>query len=247
MRRLLIGLGTLPVVGLLLVMTAPPAIAKAHVAAAGTSAKSQARHGRHSDANADPTIYDSTVQPNPGNLASESFEATATAQFGNQITFGGTARVLDTVVVQMSSWGCQSGSWTGSPSPCVTSPGATFSEPVTLNVYNVGPHNAHGPSTVGSLIATATQTFAVPYRPSANAAECSTAPDNGNQWFDAALDTCFNGFLTPIEFTFGHVSLPNNVIYGVAYNGTSDWVRRHAVRRLSPPATALPRVAATTR
>lgn len=40
----------------------------------------------------DPTIYDSTVQPNPGNMVSEAFEATATAQFGNQINFGGTAR-----------------------------------------------------------------------------------------------------------------------------------------------------------
>src|SRR6202790_2482365 len=71
----------------------------------------------------DPTIYDSIIDPNPGNVPSESFEATATAQFGNQVSFGGAARVLDNVVVQLSSWGCQSGSWTGSPSACVTTPG----------------------------------------------------------------------------------------------------------------------------
>ncbi len=36
-----------------------------------------------------------------------------------------------------------------------TTSGATFSEPITLNLYNVGAGNA-----VGSLITTTTQTFA---------------------------------------------------------------------------------------
>lgn len=186
------------------------------------SAKARVAAKQHKVVVEDPTIYNSTVEPSPGNLPSESFEATATAQFGNQITLGGTARVLDDAIVQMSSWGCESGSWTGTPSACVTTPGATFSEPITLNIYNVGPATANGPSTVGSLIASDTQTFNIPYRPSADPTDCSTAPDNGNQWYDTALATCFNGYLTNIEFSFGHVVLPNNVIYGIAYN-TSDW------------------------
>ena len=203
----------------------------------GLAQTSAAAAGRRTSArateNGDPPIYDSTVQPNPGNLASQSYEATATAEFGNQISFGGTARVLDTVVVQMSSWGCQSGNWsTYNTAPCVTAPGATFSEPITLNIYNVGPATPYGPSSPGSLIATATQTFAIPYRPSADtnyATDCAATAtaddvpvsDFAGTWYDASLNRCFNGYLTPITFTFGHVAVPGSVIYGIAYN-TSD-------------------------
>jgi hypothetical protein len=183
--------------------------------------------------NVDPVIYDSTVQPNPGNLASQSYEATATTEFGNQISFGGTARVLDNVTVQMSSWGCVSGNWsTYSTAPCVTTPGATFTEPITFSIYNVGPASAAGPSTVGSLIDSVQQTFAIPYRPSADAnyatdcaaeatAESVPIANFAGTWYDSELNKCFNGFLTPITFNFGHVRLPNSVIYGISYN-TSD-------------------------
>jgi hypothetical protein len=57
----------------------------------------------------DPTIYDSTVAPLPGNLPSESFESTETSALGNQVTFAGAARELKNVVVTMSSWGCENG------------------------------------------------------------------------------------------------------------------------------------------
>ena len=185
-------------------------------------------------AGAAPTIYDSTVQPNPGNLPSQSYEASAMAEFGNQVTFGGTARVLDTVVVQMSSWGCQSGNWsTYNTAPCVTAPGATFPEAITLNIYNVGPATSHGPSSAGSIVASETHTFNVPYRPSADtnyatdcaaeaAAKSEPVSNFAGTWYDAQLNKCFNGYITPIEFTFGHVVLPNSVVYGIAYN-TSDF------------------------
>lgn len=200
MRRILIGVAALCTLAVVGIGTSPAALAKSHKVT-------------------DPTIYDSTVSPSPGNLPSLGYEATQTVEFGNQITFGGTARVLDNVVVQMSSWGCQ----TGSGATCSTSPGATFSEPITLNIYAVGPPSADGPSTVtGSPIATETKTFAIPYRPSADPTDCSTAPDDGTQWYDAALATCFNGYLTDITFDFGHVTLPDSVIYGIAYN-TSDY------------------------
>jgi hypothetical protein len=212
------GVVALSVLGLMVAATSPIASARAHVVSDGAGQKiHNVKHHRVS--NHDPVIYDSTVNPNPGNLPSEGFEATATAQFGNQISFGGTARTLQDVVVQMSSWGCQSGTWTGAPSACVTTPGATFSEPITLNIYNVGPATANGPSSVGSLIASDTQTFNIPYRPSADAINCPSTP---TKWYDAGLASCFNGFLNNIQFTFGHVNLPTNVIYGIAYN-TSDW------------------------
>jgi len=218
-RKLLVGLVSLGVMSLAGVATSPTVLAKSG-------------HAKPVP-NGDPTIYDSTVQPNPGNLPSESYEASGVGQFGNQIVFGGTARVLDNVTVQMSSWGCVDGNWsTYSTAPCVTPPGATFPVPITLNIYNVGPASAYGPSTAGSLITSVTQPFNIPYRPSADtnyAVDClpeATAQSVAvstfaGTWFDPALNKCFNGFLTPITFTFGHVALPTNVIYGVAYN-TSD-------------------------
>jgi hypothetical protein len=189
--------------GLLGVATAPAALAQTHQAKA-------AKIAVH-----DPVIYDSIIDPNPGNVPSISLEATGTREFGNQINLGGAARVLSTVGVQMSSWACQSGSWTGTPSPCSTTPGATFSVPITFNIFGVGGASANGPSTVGALIASDTQTFNMPYRPSADPTNCPSTP---TEWFDAGLGKCFNGFFTDIEFTFGHVTLPSNVIYGVTYN-----------------------------
>lgn len=199
MRRMLIGVVVLFVLGLM-VVTSPIASAKAH---------------HHPTANHDPVIYDSIIDPNPGNVPSESFEATGTQELGNQINLSGDARVLESVGVQMSSWACQSGSWTGTPSPCATTPGATFSVPITFNIYGVGPASSYGPSTAGPLLATDTQTFNMPYRPSADPTDCPSAP---TKWYDAGLATCFNGYFTDIQFNFGHVTLPSSVIYGVTFN-----------------------------
>jgi hypothetical protein len=171
------------------------------------------------------TVYDSTVSPLPGNLPGLGFEATQTSQFGNQVTLSGAANQLNNVVVTMSSWGCQSGAWGngyGTANACVTTPGTTFSEPITLNVYSVGANNA-----VGGLLATDTQTFNIPYRPSASnpsglsAQGCSAT--NG-EWYDSTDNSCYNGFANNITFDFSAqgVVLPSNVIYGVAYN-TSDY------------------------
>jgi len=217
MRRILIGITALStILALVGVATAPSALAKVKAT--------------------DPTVYDSTVHPSPGNLPSLSYEATQTEEFGNQISFAGTARVLDNVLVQMSSWGCQSGNWTAdvnSPDVCTTTPGATFTEPITLNIYNVGPASAYGPSTAGSLIVSDTQNFNIPYRPSADPNYQTDCAANATQenvpvsefdgtWYDPALNSCFNGLLTDITFNFGNVLLPNNVIYGIAYD-TSDY------------------------
>ncbi len=217
MRKILVGVAALSVFGLMAVATAPQALAKTH----NVRAAKVVPH--------DPTIYDSIIDPNPGNVPSQSFEATGTEEFGNQVNLGGVARVLDSVAVQMSSWACQSGSWTGSPSPCATTPGATFSVPITFNIFGVGPASANGPSTAGPLLATDTQTFNIPYRPSADpnyvtdcaataAADSAPISDFQYTWFDAGLNKCFNGYFTDISFTFGHVTLPSSVIYGITFN-----------------------------
>ncbi len=159
-----------------------------------------------------PVIYRNMPNPVPGNVSSQAFEAQTVAEFGDRIDFEpSTPRVLNSVDVLMSSWGCESGSWVSND--CSTTAGATFSHPITLNIYDVGPSNS-----VGSLLGTVTQTFAIPYRPSKDDTNC-TGGDAG-KWFDGS--TCFNGFATSISFDLTGLGLtaPNEVIMSVAYNTT---------------------------
>jgi hypothetical protein len=153
-------------------------------------------------------IYDSTVSPLPGNLPSEGAEAYAFNQFGDGVTFAGTSRKLKSVTVTLSSWACQTGHW-GPGGACVTAPGATFTAPITFNIYQAGN------PTPGAQIATLTQTFVVPYRPSEDNTHCTDG-----RWYDTASATCYNGKATNITFDFSlqNVTLPDSVVYGVVYN-----------------------------
>src|SRR6185503_17328435 len=81
-------------------------------------------------------IYDSTVNPLPGNLPSEGFEAYGRKEFGDGVTFAGASRKLVNVNVTLSSFACQSGNWFSGN--CSTTPGATFTLPITFNIYNPG-------------------------------------------------------------------------------------------------------------
>jgi len=159
-------------------------------------------------------VYDST-DPSAAQLPSLSFEATGATEIGNQVAFAaGTPRSIDNVVVSMDSWGCgTSGSW--STDDCVTAPGATFAQPITLNLYNVNPDD-----TPGSLIGSVTQTVDLAYRPSADATHC-TGADVG-KWYNAADSTCYNGIVTDATLSLGGVTVPDKVIYGVEIR-TSDY------------------------
>ena len=154
-------------------------------------------------------VYDNIPTPQPGNVASEAFEAQSASEFGGQVQLAGTERSNATVTVLMSSWGCQSGHWYSGD--CITAPGATFSEPVTLNIYAVGTGGA-----VGTLITSVSQPFNIPYRPSASVS-CTDA--NAGKWSDGT--TCFNGYAVPISFAIpSNITLPDRLIVSVAYNTT---------------------------
>ncbi len=106
-------------------------------------------------------VYNNIASPTPGNVPSQAFEATSTSEVGGQVTLAGTERSDPKVTVLMSSWGCENGSW--NLGTCTTTPGTTFSHPITLNVYAVDALNAPG-----ALLTSKTQTFVIPYRPSAD-------------------------------------------------------------------------------
>jgi len=168
-------------------------------------------------------VYSAIPAAIPGNVPSVGFEATSMSEFGDEVGLASHATTLSSARVLMSSWGCGSGSWTNGT--CVTTAGTTFSEPITFNVYAVNAGH-----TVGALLASKTQTFNIPYRPSADLTNCTGANAvtgavgaNTGKWFDGS--TCFNGFATPITFDFTTgpaVLLPTQVIWTVAYN-TSDY------------------------
>jgi hypothetical protein len=162
---------------------------------------------------ADPAavVYDNTLQPLTGGVLTVPFEPTGTSEFGDRVAFAaGAPRSLSTVTVVLGSFGCQAGHFFSGD--CVSAKHATFSLPVTVNLYSVGPANVPG-----TLLGTATQTFFVPYRPSADSIHCS-----GGAWFDPSSGRCFSSKAATITFglTSLHVVLPDQVIVSIAFNTT---------------------------
>lgn len=155
-------------------------------------------------------VYNSVPKDLPGNVPSQPFQAQATSEFGDSVLLEPGGRNAKSVDVIMSSWGCEIGHWT--TDDCVTSKGAKFRHPITLNLYEV---LASGEP--GALLLTDTQTFAIPYRPSADPENCTDGT-----WYSKADDACYNGFANAITFKLqGNVTLPSAVIWTVAFNTTS--------------------------
>lgn len=161
--------------------------------------------------------------------ASEAFEATGTREFGDEVTLAGTGRILDAVTVLFASYGCETGHWYGEqpsvnpPEPCFTTPGLTFTHPVTANVYSVKDCLSQPMiECPDQLLASVTQTLTIPLRPSADDVKC-TGPDAG-KWFNPVAGQCKNqiSILRTFDFTALNVTLPDNVIWTVAFN-TSDY------------------------
>ena len=156
--------------------------------------------------------YNSVRNNLPGNMPSQAFQAQQTSEFGDSVALAAGPRNADSVDVVMSSWGCQTGTWNGGD--CVTTPDATFSHPITLNLYAV---DGTSGEPAGPALVTKTQTFAIPFRPSADSVKC-TGSDLG-KWYSKADKTCYSGFATTITFSgLSGTVLPTNVIWTVAFN-----------------------------
>ena len=154
--------------------------------------------------------YNSVPTNLPGNVSSEAFQAQQASEFGDSVRLAAGPRNADSVDVVMSSWGCQSGTWDAGN--CATSKGATFSHEITLNLYVVDSVTGEP----GALLTSSTQTFAIPFRPSADSVKCTGA--NAGKWYSKSDKTCYNGFATKIRFTLDGTTLPTNVIWTVAFN-----------------------------
>jgi hypothetical protein len=151
-------------------------------------------------ANAD-VLYSTMPSPVPPNVPSLGYEATSTAEFGQGVQLAGAGgALLSQADVLMSDWALES-----SYEKVGTSTG--FTVPLTLNLYNVGPGDS-----VGSLFATDTIDALILWRPEASAG-C------GGAWL-AGDGNCYNGLAQVVTFDLGGLSVPNQFIYGLAFNTT---------------------------
>lgn len=152
--------------------------------------------------------------------ASLGFEATSTSEFGDEVTLGGTARTLVSLTVLFASYGCETGHWYGEqpqvipPEPCVTTPGLTFTHPVTANIYDCSS------TCPGALLATVTEPLTIPLRSSADDVRCTGA--DAGKWFNPISGKCQNSVSVErtFDFTSLSVTLPDNVVWTVAFNTT---------------------------
>lgn len=152
-------------------------------------------------------IYDRLNLPLPPSEPSQAFQATETTEFGDHVIFAGSARSLTKVTFVMVTWAYQS------QFPSMIDPSG-WTHPFKLNLYNVVPGS---PPTIGTVIATVSQNLRVPWRPEPSPA-CSD-----NKW-QAGDGSCNNGMAFEMSFdlTALNITVPNEIIYGLAYN-TQSW------------------------
>jgi hypothetical protein len=175
-------------------------------------------HGGGHGSPAPVKIYDSNPSPLPGNVASHGFQCCQTAEFGDAIHFAGTARKLTSATVTMSNWALHS-----TPANVGVGDASGWDQALTLNIYAVGPNDAHGHATTGALLGTTgQQVFHIPWRPEHDDATC-TDP-TAFQSTPGPKDTnCFHGLATQVTFNLSslHINAPNSVVWGIAYNTQS--------------------------
>ncbi|HVO86457.1 MAG TPA: hypothetical protein VMT23_01850 [Candidatus Binatia bacterium] len=172
-------------------------------------------------------VYNATPSSLPPNVTSLGFQATQTSEFGDYVHLGGTDRALRTVTVTMSDWALASTPanetfCSNSASNCFTDSSASgggFYYPITLNIYgsHLGLNGA--PDT---LLTTKTETAAIPWRPVGDPTCPDTGYGAGFAW-RASDNVCYNGMAFNLTFDLSSsgVTLPNDVIIGIAYNTQS--------------------------
>jgi hypothetical protein len=150
--------------------------------------------------------FDFIPTPFPASYPSYSFQAYSIMSIGDQVTLAaGVPHTLGSFEIGMSSYSCQTGTQTAS---CNSAPGATFQHPMTVNFYN----NA------GVLLATRTQTFTMPFRPSAD-------PTCGNPvYFRDPSGTCAPGFAYKLTFDLHALkaAVPDSFYYELVMNTSTS-------------------------
>ena len=158
-------------------------------------------------------IYNTISSPLPPNVPSEPYEAVQSGEFGGLIQFAGgdSSYTLGNATVAMSDWalGSNYSSEFGSTITGATITSSGFYLPLTLDIYNVGAGN-----TAGSVIDSDTIDAFIPWRPEPGGGTCTGTSYEGTD------GKCYNGSLSTVTFDLTGVTVPDQVIYGLAFNTT---------------------------
>jgi len=144
----------------------------------------------------DEVIFNSIPGTLAANYTSQPYQAQQVSEFGDRISFGGSARQLSSASVTMSMWAryedWQSG---GQYYGTGAYAGAGYTQSFTFNVYDAGTG-----STPGALLGTVTQDKYIQYRPVG--------------WASA------NGIAQNITFDLSglNITLPESIVWGLAFN-----------------------------
>lgn len=149
-------------------------------------------------------IYDNLPNPMPGNVASQGYQCCQTAEYGDAVAFGGTARSLTNVSVLLSDWAVYS---TYQSNPAYNSTGWTAN--LTLNLY------ANNAGTPGALIASRAITPLILWRPETDG--CDGAGDG----YTSTDGNCYHGLGQVVSFDFTGTTVPDDIIFGLAQNTRS--------------------------
>ena len=137
----------------------------------------------------------------------EGFQCCGTSSFGGEVTFAGSNRSSPTITAALLSFACEQ----GSNETCKSKPNASFSWPMTLEIYEPGAGDE-----VGSLITRVTSAFKIPYRPSASP-HCPEVEGYAKGFGPH----CVIASAKDINFTLKGFTLPNTAIIAIAFNTES--------------------------
>jgi len=157
-------------------------------------------------------VFNNNPPAKPGNVNSLQLSQRGISELGAQVDFG-HATTARGVSVLMSSWAC--GNLKGE-AECATSPGATFTWPITLKIYKVEANDQPG-----ALLTSVTQNASIPFRPSPSK-KCPKTGGEGNDafgWYYHGV--CHNGMAFQVKYSsaeLGGVHLPEKVIISAAFD-----------------------------
>jgi hypothetical protein len=153
---------------------------------------------------------------------SHAFQATLTKEFGDEVelAFGGR---LAKLTVLFNSYACEDSAQWNNQFCTTTVDGHFFTHEITAHIYD--------PNNLTTPLASATQTFEIPFRPSADLVKCVAPDPNDPQnliptgaFFNTVSQTCNFSKKTLLTFTNWDTStlpiLSGNVVWTVEY-GTS--------------------------
>jgi MYXO-CTERM domain-containing protein len=141
-------------------------------------------------------IFNSIPGTLAANYTSQPYQAQQVSEFGDRVSFGGSARQLSSASVTMSMWARYEdwqlgGQYYGTGAYV----GAGYTQSFTFNIYAAGTG-----STPGALLGTVTQDKSIQYRPVG--------------WASA------NGIAQNITFDLSglNITLPESIVWGLAFN-----------------------------